>query len=226
MLFTNPRATIKRRVDTSTNPTSQSNMMFTKTRYVQQPTNTTANRPAGSLVPTLRTGTSRAKLPTQQPPVQKQIVTKRLAWGPPFWYLFHTIAEKVKVDRFPEIRGELLAIIMMICQNLPCPDCSKHATQYMKENRFMFTETKDGLKNILFHFHNSVNGRKGLAMFDRTELDTFYSKAMLIPVYNNFMREFTSKSRNSRMIANDFHRESIAQYVKSWFTQHTDCFDI
>lgn len=218
MLFTNPRATIKRRVDTSTNPTNQSNMLFTKTRYVQQPT-----RPTGSLIPS--TTRPRAKLPSQQP-VQQQLVTKRLAWGPPFWYLFHTIAEKVKDEQFAEIRGELLAIIMMICQNLPCPDCSKHATQYMKENRFMFTETKEGLKNILFHFHNSVNGRKGLAMFDRTELDTFYSKAMIIPVYNNFMREFTSKSRNSRMIANDFHRESIAQYVKSWFSQHTDCFHV
>ena len=36
-------------------------------------------------------------------------------WGPSTWFLFHTLAEKIKDDKFPEMKLELLSIIRQIC---------------------------------------------------------------------------------------------------------------
>ena len=51
-------------------------------------------------------------------------------WGNATWYLFHTLAEKLKpeYDNPSEIRA-LYAQIKNICQNLPCEDCKNHATR-------------------------------------------------------------------------------------------------
>ena len=49
-------------------------------------------------------------------------------WGNNIWYLFHTIAYKIKEDEFNNIKQDLFYIVKTICQNLPCPECSEHAT--------------------------------------------------------------------------------------------------
>ena len=45
-------------------------------------------------------------------------------WGPCTWYLFHTLAEKVKEESFPLIKESLISLIIRICSNLPCPECA------------------------------------------------------------------------------------------------------
>ena len=39
-------------------------------------------------------------------------------WGPCTWYLFHTLAEKVKEESFPLIKDSLISLIIRICSNL------------------------------------------------------------------------------------------------------------
>ena len=86
--------------------------------------------------------------------------TKKMDWGEPTWFLFHTLAEKVKEEEFQNIRVELLNIIYSICSNLPCPVCSTHAKQHLNGTNFNNIQTKQQLKDFFFHFHNIVNQRK------------------------------------------------------------------
>ena len=55
---------------------------------------------------------------------------KTMKWGEPTWFMFHTLAEKIKPEYFQEIRMDLLNIIYTICTNLPCPDCARQSCRF------------------------------------------------------------------------------------------------
>jgi hypothetical protein len=67
--------------------------------------------------------------PIQQP-IQQSTV-KKVKWGEPTWFLFHTLSVKIKESHFNMIRAQLLNNIYAICVNLPCPDCANHAKTYL-----------------------------------------------------------------------------------------------
>ena len=71
--------------------------------------------------------------------------TATMKWGQPTWFFFHTLAEKIFEDRFPEIRQPLLDLIYSICVNLPCPDCANHAKTYLDGINFHTIQTKNDL---------------------------------------------------------------------------------
>ena len=73
---------------------------------------------------------------TQEQPYVEEPKPKTMLWGEPTWFLFHTLAEKVKPKDFPKIRESFIHIILRICSNLPCPDCANHALQYMNGINF------------------------------------------------------------------------------------------
>ena len=47
------------------------------------------------------------------------------------------------------LKDQLLDIIKGICMNLPCPDCSNHATQYIKKLNYVSIKNKEDLKIFL-----------------------------------------------------------------------------
>ena len=71
-------------------------------------------------------------------------------WGPSTWTLFHTLAEKVKEEHFNEVMPDMLIMMKRICANLPCPDCSAHATQIMAKMTPAQFPNKESLKVFLF----------------------------------------------------------------------------
>jgi len=151
---------------------------------------------------------------------------KKMKWGEPTWFLFHTLAEKVKDEHFQSIRYELLNTIVIICKNLPCPDCANHASEYMKKVDFNSIRTKQDLKLMLFQFHNVVNQKKQFPLFSINDLDSKYSNANLVNIIQTFMFHFQDKSHSIRMIANDLYRSRIADQLKIWFNnniQHFNC---
>lgn len=161
-----------------------------------------------------------------QPVVQDATKVKKMRWGEPTWYAFHTLAEKVKEDSFPIIRLELLNMINMICNNLPCPQCAKHATQHMNSINFNSIQTKSQLQIMLFNFHNDVNRRKGFSIFEYEELGPKYSKANLIPILQNFMRYFEDKTGSFRLIADEMQRARLCNHIRTWFKNNLLHFDV
>jgi hypothetical protein len=191
-------------------------MIFTNQRSIR-PNNTTIIR-----IP-------RNPTPTIQPPQITETdipKKKKMIWGEPTWFLFHTLAEKVHAEDFSKIRVELLNIIYTICVNLPCPDCAKHATDYMNKINYSTIQTKEQLKDMLFIFHNEVNKRKFVTLFRREDLESKYSLANTIPVIQNFMTRFRNKHASIHMIANDLHRTRISNIMSEWFNKNIKYFDL
>lgn len=151
--------------------------------------------------------------------------SKTMVWGEPTWFLLHTLVEKIKESDFLLLRQELVHIIYLICTNLPCPTCSDHARSYLNTINLDSIQTKTQLKDMLFVFHNSVNKKKQYPMFDYTELEEKYSKAITINIIRNFILHYKdSHSSSILMIANDFHRSNIVNHITQWFSKNIHHF--
>lgn len=162
-------------------------------------------------------------MPTQQPDPTKR---RRMRWGQPTWFAFHTLAEKVREESFPIIRVELLNIIHTVCSNLPCPECAKHATAHMNSIDFNSIQTKEQLKIMLFNFHNDVNRKKGVPIFEYADLQPKYSKANTIPILQNFMRHFEDKTGSFKMIADQMQRMRLCSHIRAWLQNNLSHFEM
>ena len=145
-------------------------------------------------------------------------------WGPSIWFLFHTLAHKIKPEEFGRIKVELLDIIKSICVNLPCPSCAQHAGEYMQRVNYASIQSKEDLKLFLFNFHNDVNRRKNVPPFPLSDLDTKYAAANTVNIINNFMAVFQYKNKGFHMIANDMQRQRQADMLKGWFVNNINSF--
>lgn len=198
-----------------------SNVSNTYFKYIQQ---TQKMNSPGTFVMPLRQHITRSNTPlVDNQPVVASV--KKMRWGEPTWFLFHTLAHKLKDEHFDLKKMHLLAVISSICSNLPCPDCANHASEYMKNINFNAIKTKQDLKNMLFQFHNVVNQRKGFALFSIEDLDPKYSTANTTNIIQNFMYFFQDKHYSIRMIANDMHRAKIIVKLKSWLNENIQYFD-
>ena len=159
-------------------------------------------------------------VPQPEPPAKKG-----MKWGAPTWFLLHTLAEKVKEEHFDRIKIDMFRNIYTICTNLPCPDCSNHAKQYLDSINFALIKTKQDLKHMLFVFHNMVNQRKGHLIYSKDELENTYPKAVTVNIINNFLFHFSDKSRSPKLMAGDLYRSRITVNIKDWITQNMFCFE-
>lgn len=150
---------------------------------------------------------------------------KEMLWGEPTWFLFHTLAEKVKEIYFQEIKYDLFSFIRRICNNLPCPDCAKHATQYMKTVNFDAIITKEQLKRMLFNFHNDVSSRKGNPVLPYHELDEKYNAAITFNIITNFFLHFSKRSYSLRMDVSGNQRRTLLHDFRVWLELHHYCFE-
>jgi hypothetical protein len=156
---------------------------------------------------------------------QEKPKVKAMRWGQPTWFLFHTLAEKIKEENFSEHRVELLKTIYLICTALPCPDCTKHATEYMNNINFNAIRTKHDLKMMLYTFHNTVNMRKNYPIFKQEELSQ-YEKANTLRIIQHFMVNYTPNVTNGlRVDINRYYRQNVAEKLVQWFNKHLYLFD-
>lgn len=160
----------------------------------------------------------------QQPQTIPVDPPKKVKWGEPIWYLFHTLSVKVKDSEFTRIRSELLNHIYTICCNLPCPDCANHAKMYLDNINFNAIQTKDDLKIMLYDFHNSVNKRKGYPFFPYEEVDKKYALAITNNIIVTAIAHFSDRNRSIKLLATDLHRSRICVMLKEWFNTNIHCF--
>ena len=148
---------------------------------------------------------------------------KTMIWGEPTWFLFHTLAHKVKDEAFPIVRQGLLDVIVKVCSNLPCPTCAEHATQFLQTVNFAAIQTKQNLKDLLFRFHNLVNAKKSFPLFAYAELDEKYNAANTGNIILNFMKHFEGST--PKLEANHFSKMRTLQFLKQWFSQNLQYFE-
>jgi hypothetical protein len=122
-------------------------------------------------------------------------------WGTATWYLFHTLAEKLKpeYDNPSEIKA-LYAQIKKICENLPCEDCTKHAIKTLSTvNEAVVTRSKEAFINFLWQFHNKVNAVSGSPYFAFEETKALYSRAVTGLIIRNFINIMNIKSSDLKI---------------------------
>jgi hypothetical protein len=159
------------------------------------------------------------------PPTPAVPAKKPMKWGEPTWFLFHTIAEKIKAEYFNEYKNEIFEIIKTICNTLPCPTCANHATEYMKKIYFQNIRSKEDLQAMLWAFHNEVNTRKGFALFPFENVNTKYSTANTRNIIQHFIQHHQDKHASFRMIADDLTRKRVCANLRLWFIRHMHIFD-
>lgn len=150
---------------------------------------------------------------------------KKVKWGEPTWFLFHTLSVKIKESDFLRIRRELLNNIYAICINLPCPDCANHAKIYLDNINFNAIQTKEDFKMLMHRFHNEVNRRKGYPAFPYEEVVEKYSLAITTNIIRNFMAHFSDRNRSIKLLATDLHRTRLCATLKEWFNANIHSFD-
>jgi len=156
---------------------------------------------------------------------KQSLENSRLRWGPSTWYLFHTIAEKIKESEFNKLKDEILNLIKTICMNLPCPTCMQHATEYVKRLNNRSIENKEDLKIFLFNFHNEVNIRRNVSIFTFKELNDKYSNANIVNIIRNFIEVFQYKNKGFHMMSTEIQRQRQVEIFKIWFNNNIKSFE-
>lgn len=148
-----------------------------------------------------------------------------MVWGKHIWFFLHGLCQKVKSEHFSSIKNDLIFNIKLICGNLPCPDCSKHATQYLNKMDINKITTKEDLVLYMFNFHNDVNKKKGYPLFKREELE-IYKKSNLKNMYQNFTYYFRENYHVVKLMSENMHRIRIAQKIEIWLNENSKYFEM
>jgi hypothetical protein len=135
-------------------------------------------------------------------------------WGPSTWVFMHTLAAKIKEDSFSLIGPNLILVLIQICNNLPCPECSQHSKQFWSKVKTSNIKNKSDLINLLFVFHNMVNKRKQSTSFKYENL-RYYETRNVIETYNIFSKNFNTRG-NMNLINESFHRNMMLSSLRNW----------
>jgi hypothetical protein len=159
--------------------------------------------------------------------VQPSMNRHKMKWGEPIWTMFHAMAQKVNQAEFSRLRTEIIDFIRTVCHNLPCPECTAHATEYISKINWNAVLAKDDLINVLYVFHNVVNQRKGVPAFPKEMLTQTYGSKNMHEVCRIFMYHFEDRKTRgpTSAIATKFHRLRIASNMKSWINRNIQHFN-
>ena len=150
-------------------------------------------------------------------------MSSKKQWGNACWYLFHTLAYKLKEAHAKEI-PTILNHIITICSNLPCPDCSKHATETLRRLNTQIIKNKESLINAMFQFHNIVNRHTGKKQFSKKEHDELYARASFFPIYNNFWSVMLVNARGERAMMYNLARKNALLNFDKYIKQNVHIF--
>ena len=145
------------------------------------------------------------------------------SWGPSTWMFIHTLASKIKETSFPLIGPNLILVLIQICNNLPCPECSQHDKHFLSNVKTANIKNKSDLINLLFVFHNMVNQRKQLRQFKYENLN-YYESKNVIDTYNSFSKNFNTHG-NMNLINESFHRNMMLSSLRNWLMSNVNHFN-
>jgi hypothetical protein len=162
--------------------------------------------------------------PRPQAVVVLNSTSPKMRWGRPIWTFFHVTAEKIKPEFFGIVIREYLNYIVLICNILPCPICSQHASEYLRSINLNNIKTKDDLINLFFNFHNVVNVRKGYQVASKNSIPA-YNEMSTVTVIKQFMVAFEDKTRSMKLMADDIARGRIVEKLKFWINANIQYFE-
>lgn len=124
-------------------------------------------------------------------------------WGNAAWILIHVLCEKLKSEEC-SIQNiyELRDVLFVICYNLPCPICSKHARDNLIIVNIREINSKERIIDFFYQFHNLVNSQLQKPIQSRENVLIQYKQYRTIDVVTNFINVFRRMNQsNFRMMA-------------------------
>ena len=107
--------------------------------------------------------------------------------------------------------NQLLNILALIFQGLPCPDCSYHSYKIFKENKNKIKK-KDDLKSFLHYLHNEVNKKTKSQVEDISILEK-YKECDMKNVIIKWASVFNPPKHIPKLMANNMHITIIKKRV-------------
>ena len=150
---------------------------------------------------------------------------EKYIWGMITWYMFHTIAEKIREEFFVIARTSLIDFIKQISFNLPCPICAEHARNHLSRVNFDKIQTKEQFKLFIFAFHNQVNSDLNKPLADISVLEKYKTANMdrmlqlFIQVHNH--ESFSNKMMMRKHMKNQGIKDFVNWYASTRFMFHT-----
>ena len=146
----------------------------------------------------------------------------KMLWGVSTWRLFHTMAARIREESYPYLKGQLLAVVKQICYNLPCPECARHATQFMRNVHLASLPNKTVFISMLFQFHNSVNARLGKRQYTLEDLKEYKNRNIGIDLQNflTFYAKRYNVTLQAGIQSTELIRRRIAISVRAWLQKN------
>tara|TARA_B110000114_G_C14821352_1_gene288849 strand:+ start:155 stop:607 length:453 start_codon:yes stop_codon:yes gene_type:complete len=149
---------------------------------------------------------------------------KKDLWGPIIWDLLHCITIKIKDDKFINCRDELIKNIMSIFSNLPCPDCSKHASSLFKKYNVKNIQSKKDLVKAIFVIHEDVNKRLRRSNNEYTILEK-YNNYNLKEVVTKYVNILNVSNYSEKMLLYSFGKKKFLNSFIKYIKKNIDNFD-
>jgi hypothetical protein len=143
-------------------------------------------------------------------------------WGPAVWTLFHTLAEKLNPDAYNQVVPSLFGMIVQICKVLPCPECSRDASNFLAKIKLSDYKTKIEFKNMIYLFHNFVNAKKRKPLYNYANMNR-YANMNIFDVVKNFIIKYNTKG-NMKLLAESFQRSFVIKNFIRWFNAYKLAF--
>ncbi len=149
---------------------------------------------------------------------------KKSEWGPCVWKVLHTLTIKIKDESFESQRKKMIEMIQLICNNLPCPICSSHATSFLKKHRFTQIKTKEQMIRFIYEMHNDVNKRLKKDPFMFESLLSRYENMKFREVMNQYYISNSNANFGEKMMLYSFHRKLFLKDFRNYMVSNIHCF--
>lgn len=144
-------------------------------------------------------------------------------WGKACWYVFHTLAFRI-LPKKEHLILELLTLIKNVGYNLPCPECSQHATQMFRSLKPGAINNRETLVEMLFQMHNEVNMRTKKPVFTKSEHDELYLKANIVMIVNYFQKVMTKQLGQEKAMIYTMARRNAVNALVTFYVNNQDAF--
>ncbi len=152
------------------------------------------------------------------------MIASKKEWGQSAWKFMHVLASKIKPSEFSSQKVAIINIIKGICNNVPCPDCRKHAERQMRLLNSSSIRTKEDLINMLHDFHNNVNIRTNKPLYNKEDLKNYEIMSMKDSVIT-FLTTWYAGSSTPRLMMDTFARVRFLESLKSYFDRNFSAYD-
>jgi hypothetical protein len=130
-------------------------------------------------------------------------------WSIPTWYFMHGFAEKINSEFYKNNYVNCWILVYKnICNNLPCPICRYHASNYIKNIKHSDINTKEKLINYIYEFHNDVNIKLGKNIYPKHKLN-IYKNLILHAAFNKMYKNITKSYYGSKVFGGWRRRKGL-----------------